>query len=280
MKHNGLSMLLSAAVVLALATGCEWEQADSFNTSRGGGGSVNFSGVYSQFSRAAVSGTGITRLIITQTGNRIEVWDNQNNYYSGSVGSPGVVSQPNVDGTYAAGAEILQSQLSFSGGDVQFMGMVRAVAVTDIEAETVSTTYGDSDTHTEGKTDDETDTQTTTDGDTTTFNTESTATTTTGDAENGTTDTSTLTYEEETTHDTTTSDTEGETETDASTKSRTRSEGYTHEYALDQSNTHYVLEGNWMQGGTLHEVHAWSHASNVSTFSSTTATGTTATQTP
>jgi len=260
MRTAGRRIFTTALTALALAAGCEWEQADSFNTSHGGGASVNFSGIYTEFKPeklsgggacggdgAVVCGTGITRLIVTQTGNTIEVLDNANNYYLGTVGSPGVIGSPDVSGKYPAGADILQAQVSFEGGDVRFIGIVRAVAVRDVEGETLAISHTRDDTQSEDSTKGETGDETTTDDATTTVVTE----TTRGDTTVTTTTTSSGTSRE--------GETDTQNRTDSETETRTRSESYSREYSIDESGTMFVLEGNWIQGGSVRQVRGWSH---------------------
>jgi YD repeat-containing protein len=147
------------ALALCLAVGCDWSAGgsdDGFNTSQGAGISVNLSGVYHGSlgggrAVAQTSGPGaITRLTINQAGNTVEVTDNQGSSYRGTVGAPGAVSSANDSGVYPAGAELVQAQINFSGKDevaqrdIEFVGVVHVVAVTDIqgtktETEDVST---------------------------------------------------------------------------------------------------------------------------------------------
>jgi hypothetical protein len=92
------------AALLALAVtglvGCDWSSnSTSLNTSQGAGVNINFSGVYDgnlAGGKAVDKPTkgNILRLVISQSGNRVEVVDNQGSRYEGTVGSPGVVSQP------------------------------------------------------------------------------------------------------------------------------------------------------------------------------------------
>ncbi|MCZ7591215.1 MAG: hypothetical protein M5U15_03255 [Kiritimatiellae bacterium] len=101
-------MMLVASLVgvgLLVGTGCDWSSGgDSLNTSQGAGVNINFSGVYNgNIGGRAVDRTSagnISHLTIRQSGNRIEVVDSQGSHYSGSVGAPGVVSQPTGDGGY------------------------------------------------------------------------------------------------------------------------------------------------------------------------------------
>ncbi|NCD34032.1 MAG: hypothetical protein EOL87_11550 [Spartobacteria bacterium] len=145
-------MGLAMAAMLAITSGCEWGSGgdDSFNTSQGAGASINFSGVYhgNYSGGRAVESTSagnITRLVISQSGNRLELTDNQGSKYSGTCGSPGVVSSAS-DGVYSTGAELVQGQVSWSGKDgvsakdVTFEGVIHVVTVSDIRGHTVATT--------------------------------------------------------------------------------------------------------------------------------------------
>lgn len=136
--------LLSGSLILTLS-GCDWSSGggvNSFNTSQGAGVNLNFSGVYrGELSGGKVvdktSAGNIQTLTISQTGNRLTIVDNQGSRYTGTVGSPGLLAQP--DGTIPAGAEFVQSQISFTGKDgvsardIEFVGIVHAIAVTDIQ---------------------------------------------------------------------------------------------------------------------------------------------------
>jgi len=144
-----ISIIMAGTIsgLAAMFLGCEWESTeDGFNTSKGAGASVNFSGVYRAQSGGVLAGD-ITQIVVSQAGNSIEVWDSNNAYYTGSVGSPGVISSADsVSGLYSAGAIMVQSQLNFEGRNtssgkyVIFSGIVHAVAVTDVQGTTTSVT--------------------------------------------------------------------------------------------------------------------------------------------
>jgi len=135
--------------IISLVVSCDdkWEKGGDFNTSQGAGINVNFSGVY----RARTSGAPlvpagdeaeITRLIITQIGNTIEVRDDYNKLYTGYIGSPGVMS-PSSSGSYPAGATMLQAQINFTNNkNVDFVGVIRAVAVDDVTSLTTVNSSG------------------------------------------------------------------------------------------------------------------------------------------
>lgn len=139
MNKKLLSVFVFAGLLLFVFSGCEWEDADDFNTSQGAGIAVNFSGVYRPREGSVVVPPDISRLILTHVGNTIEVYDSNGSKYEGRIGSPGIVEKPDpVTGIYGAGANMLQAQLSFSGvngktrKDVSFVGIIHAVAVRDM----------------------------------------------------------------------------------------------------------------------------------------------------
>jgi hypothetical protein len=139
---------LVAGLVLLTNAGCDWSSGggtNSFNTSQGAGVSLNFSGVYrGELSGGKAvektSGGNIQTLTISMVGNSVTVVDNQGSTYRGTVGSPGLLALP--DGTIPAGADFVQSQISFSGKDgvsardIEFVGIVHAVSVRDIQGKT------------------------------------------------------------------------------------------------------------------------------------------------
>lgn len=140
-----LVVLLVLIVGLAL-TGCEsdWTSGgeNGFNTSRGAGVNINFGGVYKGAfggSKAvqSKSGSPVTQFVITHAGNSIRVIDNNGSQYEGTIGAPGAVAEAQ-NGIYPAGADMVQSQVTFKGLDyssgkmVEFVGIFRAIAVEDI----------------------------------------------------------------------------------------------------------------------------------------------------
>jgi hypothetical protein len=165
-KILGIVVGVLACAAFVVFQGCEWDSSggEGFNTSRGAGIEVNFSGHYrpkAGYSTLILnspvdplySGTAIapslTYFVLTQTASALEVVDNNNSYYTGQIGSPGVMSEPDrITGKYPAGAAMLQSQISFSGTSaasgkqVQFVGIVRLVAASEIRSQTFGTTAG------------------------------------------------------------------------------------------------------------------------------------------
>jgi hypothetical protein len=141
--RSTLRIVSSAALAACLAgiAGCEWGGGDSFNTSSGAGATVNMSGVYTGRSGDLVAGRPISRLLLTQTGNALQVQDNNNVWYEGSVGSAGVVATPNeTTHAYPAGALLMEAQVNFSSDTASFVGVVRSIAVSDIQG--VTSTHG------------------------------------------------------------------------------------------------------------------------------------------
>ena len=154
-----MASVVMGASLLAVFTACDdqWEEGGDFNTSQGAGVNVNFSGVYRRWDGSVLipeqprtsselvpegedGEAAITRLIITQIGNTIEVRDDYNKLYSGYVGSPGVMASSG--GSYPAGATLLQAQISFSNNkNVDFVGTIRAVSATEILATTGSVSH-------------------------------------------------------------------------------------------------------------------------------------------
>lgn len=159
-----ITSLVALAVVSSLTvffTGCDWTSGgggSDFNTSQGAGVNVNWSGVYfGQISGKAVavtSGGTINRLVMTQIGNRLEVTDNQGSRYVGAVGSPELLRSPS--GVLPAGSVFVESQVSFSGKDevagkdINFVGIIHVVAISDIDGSTEESTTTDAANNTSG----------------------------------------------------------------------------------------------------------------------------------
>jgi hypothetical protein len=248
--------VVSLAVALSLTTGCEWTGGggtDSFNTSQGAGVSINFSGVYDgTFGGRAVKSTSagnINRLTITQSGDTLEVRDNQGSRYYGKVGSPGSVVDLADGLVIPAGANIVQSQVSWSGKDevaakdVEFVGVIHAVSVTDIQGDTRDTTAEQTKENSDSQ-------QTTT---TSVVNTNGTTTTvlTIGTPEDAFYQQITTVTDNQTGKEIsrTVVKNSGSTSTDTQTS--------TAEYTLTEANTQYRLEGTWVEkGGVSSDVDA------------------------
>jgi hypothetical protein len=144
-----LRILVLTVVLVAGAAvfwGCEWSGGNSdYNTSRGAGADINISGVYSGLLAGgkAVSSTSngnITSFTLTQTGNRIDVIDNQGSRYSGTIGAPAISSVAAGTAVLPPGWQAVQYQVSWTGKDgvaavdVQFTGVIDLVTIDRVEA--------------------------------------------------------------------------------------------------------------------------------------------------
>ena len=153
---NLRSLILSSAL-LCMATafwGCDWSGGGDggFNTSRAGL-DVNISGVYKGTLSGGkavsnTSGAPISNFVFQQSGNVIEVTDSNGQMYRGNVGAPGAVFTGT--GTIPSGALLASYQISFSGKDgvaakdIEFTGIIHAVAIIDIEGDETVQISGDS----------------------------------------------------------------------------------------------------------------------------------------
>ncbi len=237
--------IASLSVVLA---GCDWSaggSSDGFNTSRGAGVNINVSGVYS----GAINGRAVERtsgagqilsLVVSQSGNTVEVTDNQGSRYQGTIGAPGAVATA-TGGIYPAGAELVQYQINFSGKDnvaaqdVEFVGTIHAVSVTDIRG--TSSTSGSS---------------------TTDQNTRTTTETVVDVVKDTTTDTITTTigapgdpFYRVTTQVIVTDNSTGDVISNTTTTTGTSSTTTTRTYSITEANTQMRLEGTWIEAGGL-----------------------------
>ena len=244
-----------AAAFLGMMTmsGCEWGSSGSdgsFNTSQGAGAQLNFSGVYSGTMSggklvASKGGAPVKSLVIHQAGNSIEVTDNNGSTYSGSVGAPGAVGNASASGTFSTGAELAQAQVTFSGNDnsaggreINFVGVIHAVAVKDIQGQTTS----ESDTSSSSSSDGGTKTTTTTIADSTNMVviTVETVTLPGGGTEVRTT---TVKYDRAT-------GVELERTQTVEVKESSTSENKTYTtYEITEANTQYRLQGTWIEVG-------------------------------
>jgi hypothetical protein len=248
MRKTTNLILGTSLVALMVMTGCDWEDtsSDSFNTSRGAGITVNFSGYYRPKSGSFLVPNNITHFVMTQVGNSLEVYDNNNSYYTGSVGSPGVqANRSTVAGVYGAGATMLQSQITFSGVnaatglDVNFVGIIHVVAVSHVT--------GNSTTFTEANTVDSVD---------------ATATNTLGTV-NLDIIAPPVTITDQT--QTTSEDSDSGQQTVSTVNNTTTT------YEISEENSQFVIDGNWIEGGSVSGISAIA-PSTASTFSSTTTT--------
>lgn len=237
--------LIGLCGAFAIFQGCDWDDtgSGSYNTSQGGGINVNFSGYYRPKSGSFLVTSNVTHFVMTQIGNSLEVYDNNNSYYTGSIGSPGMMSEPNVSTMdYPAGAEMLQAQVSFSGKnaatgqDVSFVGVIHVVAVDDVQGTTS--------------------TETTTAVDSTSTNTL------------GVTSID-IVAPPVTISDTTTTESEDSNGVELTVETTTT-------YQITEQNTQYVLDGNWIEGGAVTGISAIAPGT-ASTFSSSSSETTTTT---
>lgn len=251
-KVVAIGGIAALAGALMFNGGCEWSGgggADSFNTSQGAGINVNFSGVYHGHypGGKAVensSGAAITRLTLTQSGDSIQVLDNNGNQYSGHVGSPGAVFTPTeANPVIPAGAQLMQAQVNFSGTDgssgreINFVGIVHVVSVTDIKSTTQTSGSGSTNASSTSSSQPITTTQTHNDG------TNTTVTTTI------VTPVSTIVTVE--THNNQTGQTISKTTTETANKGQSQTQGtsQTQTYTITEANSQYRLEGQWVEKG-------------------------------
>lgn len=251
--------MISAFGALALSvvlfqSGCEWSSSgDSMNTSKGAGVNINFSGVYHGTGSggkavSSTSGGSITRLVISQAGNAVEVVDNHGSRYKGTIGSPGAIRNPS-GGVYNTGDELVQSQMSFSGTDnssgkkVQFVGVVHAVTVTDIRG----TVTGSGSTNSSSQTDssDQQDVQTSrVNNGTNTVVTTIVTVGSPGDPFYQQT-TTTVTYDNASGREVSRT----QSSVGSNSSSDSSSSGSYTEYSITEANTQYRLEGTWIEEG-------------------------------
>ncbi len=133
---------LGLLCLIPFLSGCDWSSGsqDNFNTS-GGSSVVNISGFYEgTLGGRAVANTSngnINSFTIQQSGNRIEVVDNQGSRYTGSIGTPRSLIPPGAT-TIPDGALAAVYQVSFTGKDnvaardIEFSGVINVVAISDI----------------------------------------------------------------------------------------------------------------------------------------------------
>lgn len=135
---------------LLFFTACDWSSGsqDNFNTSAGSA-NVNISGFYRGVNGGRIvantSNGNIVSFTIQQSGNRVDVTDNQGSSYVGTIGAP-LVSDDLSDGSVAPGATVASYQISFSGKDgvaardINFSGVLTIITVTDLQGRTGTTT--------------------------------------------------------------------------------------------------------------------------------------------
>lgn len=237
-----------------VGAGCEWSGgggSGSFNTSQGAGINVNFSGVYDgrlSGGRAVqnTSGSPITRLVISQSGNRLDVRDNNGSSYTGQVGTPGAIVDLDKQTAIPRGADIVQSQISWSGHDngagrhVEFVGVIHVVSVADIDGQRSVRTQTSSSDNSTTKSDSgkNTQTQTVNDGTNTTV-------TTIVPLPNGGSSVTVTVYNNQTGAEisrTVTTVKDSKTASSDTTTTVT-----TKEFTLTEANSQYRLEGTWIE---------------------------------
>ena len=166
----------------ALIVGCDFSTGGSgVNTSQGAGRDLNISGVYNGNlggvaarglvlgGMAAVSSTSggpISSFVIHQSGNVVEITDNNGSKYQGNVGAPGTVSTPSIENTFPAGAQLTQANINWGGHDnvankrVSFAGVVHVVTVQDVQGNVRQSVSASTDSTTTDTTATQTDTST------------------------------------------------------------------------------------------------------------------------
>jgi hypothetical protein len=159
-RNLGLAPALCLILSVAGLTSCDWTggSGSDFNTSRGGI-NINVSGFYrgaGSGGRAVARSTGgaISNFTIQQSGNVLEVLDNNGQRYRGTVGSPLATATANDLGLIPTGAQLANFQINWKGKDgtagknVQFTGIINVVAVTDIRATTTQQSRSNNSTNT------------------------------------------------------------------------------------------------------------------------------------
>jgi hypothetical protein len=253
-KETGMkkvvSVIAASVVGTLLISGCEWGSSGSdgsFNTSQGAGVQLNFSGVYRGTMSggklvASKGGAPVTSLTIFQSGNAIEVTDNNGSTYRGNVGSPGAVSDSS-SGTFPVGAELAQAQISFTGNDntaggreVNFVGVIHAVAVKDIQGTTTEDTESSSSSSSDGGT------RTTTSSTTDSTNVVVTTTEITPLPNGGSEERVTIVV-----YDRQTGEELSRTQTVSIKNDSSSTTTHTTTYEITEANTQYRLQGNWIE---------------------------------
>ena len=151
LKQNLIAL---TALTLAIYSGCNWSGGSDadFNTSRTNL-EANISGFYrgALSGGKAVNGSDINSFIINQSGNTVEVQDSNGTEYRGAVGIPNTVVDAATGAVLPAGTILASYTVTWEGNngatgrDVNFNGVVEAVAVTDIQAEQTNETVTETD---------------------------------------------------------------------------------------------------------------------------------------
>ena len=237
--------IASLSVVLA---GCDWSSggsSDGFNTSQGAGININISGVYA----GAIGGRAVERtsgagqilsLVVSQSGNTVEVSDNQGSRYQGTIGSPGAVAKA-TGGVFPAGAELVQYQINFSGKDevaaqnIEFVGIIHVISVTDIRG--TSSTSGSTTTDQSTRTTTETEVDPVNDTTTVTYH----YTDCSVDPNNCVTRDRVVVTQTST----------GDVISDVTTTTGSTTTSSTRTYSITEVNSQLRLEGTWIEAGGL-----------------------------
>lgn len=266
-RMSGLKPAVCLLSVLAGLSSCDWSggSGSDFNTSRGGL-NINLSGFYRGVGSggravSATTGGNKTNFTIQQSGNVLEVTDNNGQKYRGNVGSPLAVATPSTLGVIPTGAQLANFQVNWSGKDgtagknIQFTGVVNVVAVTDIRASTSRQLNVNDTTATNTATDNQTggsvnNNQTTT---TVTNNEGVNGSQTVSTGPGGGTATETFTDSTGTTQTITTGTNNSNTSTVNATTTNTsqdRTSSATEStFALGDANTQYRMRGTWIENG-------------------------------
>jgi hypothetical protein len=149
-KRRAMALIAGLLTIGWAWTGCEWSGGgdSGFNTTRGAV-NVNFSGVYEGRlgggkAVSQTSGATISRFVIQQSGNVIDITDSNGQMYRGVVGSPGGLQEFGTQ--IPAGVAVAVFQITWSGKDgvaakdVDFTGVIDLVAVENVNADTSATT--------------------------------------------------------------------------------------------------------------------------------------------
>ena len=265
-RFPGLTPFACILTAIAGLSSCDWTggSGSDFNTSRGGL-NINLSGFYRGVQSggravARTSGGQISNFTIQQSGNVLEVIDNNGQKYRGNVGSPLAVATPSTLGVIPTGAQLANFQVNWSGKDgvaaknIQFTGVVNVVAVTDIQAtikrtESANTnTASVNDSLTKGINKTATDNGTTTTTNTESFNgtqTVATSPTTIGQEVINNTQTSTTTKGSTNVANSNAASTAIASATDSNGTSAATEQ----RYALGDANTQYRMRGTWIEEG-------------------------------
>jgi hypothetical protein len=158
MKMSGIYRKVALGVLVGAGSlalvACDWTSGDDgINTSQGNA-DINFSGTYDGRladgrAVAVTSGRSISRLVLSQSDDTLTVTDSNGSTYRGRITGVSTVTLSAND-AIGAGQQVAQSQVTWSGVDnaagqqVQFVGNISAVAVTDIQGSSSGTSESSS----------------------------------------------------------------------------------------------------------------------------------------